>query len=225
MLGVVVAFNKGDDPDLIDASGSTTTTTTTAEPIVVPTTAAVAPPASTTTSTTIRRPVRTTTTTIAPPEEFPETEAELVCAQTTKGTASPPPDDWPSYWTTKPKPNDGLDLVICVDDQTPKVGATVKLYVLAQDPDAEVGNGSCDVFVTWDSNSGSQCRDGVVAPPAEPKPTPAEKPGKVTMTFIHEYATPGEWIIDVSAWSTPENGDRNPYASYNSIELRLDVHR
>ena len=24
---------------------------------------------------------------------------------------------------------------------------------------------------------------------------------------------------------SPENGDRNPYASYNSIEMRVNVHR
>jgi hypothetical protein len=230
VLGVVVAFNRGEDPNLVDASSANTTSTTVADPIVVPTSLLL--PASTTstavprTTSTTRRTPRTTTTTIAPPEEFPDTEAKLVCAQTTHAEPSDPPADWENYWQTKPKPNDALDLVICVDDDTPKVGATVKLYVLAQDKDAEIGSGSCDVYVSWDSNAGSLCRDTVVAPPAEPKPTPAEKPGKVTMTFIHEYAEPGEWIIDVNAWSPPENTpDRNPYASYNSIELRVNVHR
>ena len=227
VLGVVVSFNRDDDPDLVNTSASTTTSPTRPQPIVVPTTEATVVTTPSTTSTTRRtsRPPRTTTTTIAPPEEFPESPSQLVCAQTTKADASPPPDDWPNYWQTKPKPNDGLDLVICVDDDTPKVGQTVKLYVLAQDKDAEIGSGPCDVFVTWDSNGGSDCRDTVVAPPAEPKPTPAEKPGKVTLTFIHEYADPGEWIIDVSAWSPPESPDASPYASYNSIELRVNAHR
>lgn len=224
-LGVIVAFRKDAPTDLVDASRSTSSTTF-ADPIVVATTLPSAP-VGTTTSTTLRRPARvtTTTTTVPPPAEFPDSEAKLVCARTTKSEPTPAPDDWAFYWQTKPKPNDGLDLVICVDDETPKVGATIKLHVLAQDPDAEVGNGPCDVHVTWESNSGTQCREGVIAPPADPKPTPPEKPGKVTMTFIHEYAEPGQWVIDVSAWSSPENGDRNPYASYNSIEMRVNVHR
>ena len=200
-LGVVVAFQRDDAPNLIEATKATTSTTM-ADPIVVPTTRAATflSPSTSTPANRVTR-VTTTTTTIPPPQEFRDTEAKLVCAWTTKSEPTPAPDDWAFYWQSKPKPNDGLDLVICVDDDTPKVGATLKLYVLAQDPDAEVGSGACDVFVTWESNSGSHCREGVIAPPQDPKPTPPEKPGKVTMTFIHEYANPGQWIIDVSAWS------------------------
>lgn len=230
VAGLTVAFTKIDDSDRLEASSSATTTTRgTTLGVVVSTTQpppTIAPAATATTRRSTRRTTTTTVpTSIAPPEEFAETSTGLVCAQTTKSEPAPPRDDWALYWTTKPKNNDALDLVICVEDLTPKVGTTVKLYVLAQDPDAEVFRGPCDIFVTWDSNAGSECREGAVAPPADPKPTPKETPGKVTMTFIHEYSEPGEWIVDVSAWSTPEDGDPNPYASYNSIELRLDVHR
>lgn len=227
VAGVVVAFNKKDDPNLIDASDTTTTTQRSGGPIVVPTTQAAVVPTTTAlrTTTTRRSTPRTTTTTIAPPPEFPETETKLVCAKTTPALPADPQPDWSDYWQTKPEKNDPLDLVICVDDDTPKVGQTLKLYVLAQDKDAEIGSGPCDVFVSWNSNGASECRDAVIAPPAEPKPTPKEKPGKVTPTFIHVYDDPGEWIIDVNAWSPPESPDANPYASYNSIEIRVNVHR
>ncbi len=58
-----------------------------------------------------------------------------------------------------------------VDDLTPKVGQVVTLNVLAEDPDAKIGTGDCDMYVTWDGNSGSLCRD-TVAVPSEPKPRP-----------------------------------------------------
>lgn len=231
ILGVVVAFNESEDPDLLNAT-ATTTTTTTAEPIevplvVVPTTQvpATGTPTPTSSATPTTRPGRVTTTAVPPPEDLAQTETKLVCARTTPSDPTPAPDDWAQYWQTKPKPNDALDLVICVEDDSPKVGETVKLYVRSQDPDAEIGAGPCDIAVSWDSNAGSDCRSGVVTPPEEPMPTPAEKAGYMKMTYVHQYDQPGEWVIDVSSWSGPDSADRHPYASFNSIELRLNVHR
>ncbi|MDP1794424.1 MAG: hypothetical protein Q8K63_09845 [Acidimicrobiales bacterium] len=229
VAGVVFAFNDDEDPDRLDTI-SRATTTTTEKPVtpgVVVSTSVPLTPSTAAASTTTTRPRRstTTTTTIAAQTEFPDAPAELICAETTRSEPAPAQSDWATYWTTKPEPNDELLLKICVEDATPKIGTTLKLYVLAQDKDAEIGTGGCDIFVTWNSNSGSSCRDTAIAPPDEPKPTPPQKPGRVTMTYIHEYSEPGEWIIDVSAWSGPDNDEPHPYASYNSIELRVNAHR
>lgn len=223
--GVVVALNQDNEPNLVSASDTRTTTTVRREAaaVVVSTTQPPAVVVVATTGAAARpRPVATTTTQV----EFADVPAKLECVRTTPAAATPTPQDWSTYWTEEPDPNqnEGLGLVICVEDRTPKVGETVKLYVLADDPDAEIGTGECDIHVSWDSNSGSLCRDTVVAP-GEPKPPPKAKHGRVRMTYIHQYDEPGEWIIDVSAWSGPDRPERHPYASYNSIELRVNAHR
>ena len=96
--------------------------------------------------------------------------------------------------------------------------------MIADDPDAHIGEESCDVYVTWDSNSGSLCRD-VVIPTSEPRPTPDEEHGHVEKTYTHTYGTVGEPLIDVSVWSGPGDGHRYPYNSYANIELKLTVSR
>lgn len=236
VAGVAVAFNRDTPSGRLEVANSSTTSTSSnireIPGVFVSTTTpvTVAAPTGTTTTTRPRR-VTTTSTTAAPQTEFPDAPAELVCAQTTPAEPAPAPSDWASYWTTKPAPNNGLDLKICVEDATPKINTTVKLYVLAQDPDAEIGTGSCDIFVRWDSNdSPADCpdRDGVTAPPDEPQATPSEPKQpccRRTMTYVHEYSETGEFIIDVNAWSGPNSPERHPYASYNSIELRVNVHR
>ena len=219
VAGLVVAF-RGDGTNRTLASTSSSTSTTTANTgtdpgVFVPTSA---PPASTS-STTIKNPKATGTTAKDDPPE-------LRCVTTTPSEPTPEPDDWATYWQTKPDPfeNKGLLLKICVDDLTPKVGQLVTLNVLADDPDAKIGNGACDIYVTWDGNSGSLCRD-TVAVPTDPKPTPKAEHGRVTMTYTHTYNGTGEKTIDVSAWSGPDSPDRHPYASYNSIELHVTVHK
>lgn len=226
-MGVVVAFRTGEDPDRVNTAGSTQTTGTTAPPGVVvsttqaPTTSSTTASAAATTTSKVRR----TTTTAAAQVEFTEAPDVLECAETTPAEPAEATDGWQDYWTTKPEPNDPLRLAICVADNTPKVGTTVKLYLLAEDPDATIGQKRCDIFVSWASNAGSGCREGSITAPQEPQPTPKEEKGYVKMTFVHVYDEPGEWIIDVSAWSGPEPPEPHPYASYNSVELRLNVHR
>jgi hypothetical protein len=117
-----------------------------------------------------------------------------------------------------------MSLTICVDDITPAVGQLVTLTVTADDPDAHIGDGECDVFVTWDANRGSSCRD-TVQPTNEPQPTPAEEHGHVQRTFTHTYSSETtDPTVDVSVWSGPDDGKRYPYNSLANIELRLTVH-
>jgi hypothetical protein len=223
VAGLVVAFRAKDDKAVNASNNASTTTSVTADPgIYVPTSAPPEAAATTTTTTTSKPKPAAAATTAATVDDA----AELHCVTTTASDPTPTPDDWATYWQTKPDPpqNKGLSLKICVDDLTPKVGQVLTLNVLADDPDAKIGTGDCDIYVTWDSNTGSKCRD-TVAVPTEPKPTPKAEHGRVTKTYTHTYNASGDHTIDVSAWSGPDSPDRHPYASYNSIELQVRVHK
>jgi hypothetical protein len=233
VAGVVVSFRGDGRGNTLNASSDEPTTTRVIPGVVVSTTtppvtspATIAPAATTRTT---RAPRATTTSTTTQTQtEFPDAPAELVCVQTTPSDPTPPPEDWANYWDERPDENQGLQLKICVEDKTPKVKTTVKLYVLAQDRDAEIGTGPCDIHVNWDSAAGdSPCTETVFAPPPEPKPTPepAKPPGgRITMTFVHQFDEPRQYVIKVGARSG-QGPERNPYASYNSIELRVNAHR
>ena len=212
VAGLVVALGGDDDNGTLATSDRDTTTSSKLDPVIVSTTTP-----ETTTST--AKPARNTTTTVAVEAE----DKEAHCASTAHADPEPAPEDWSTYWETKPNPNDPMALRICVDDITPAVGQLVTLTVTADDPDAHIGDGECDVFVTWDANRGSLCRD-VVQPTNEPQPTPAEVHGHVEKTFTHTYSDSTDPIIDVSVWSGPADGKRYPYNSYANIELRLNVH-
>ena len=83
-----------------------------------------------------------------------------------------------------------MSLKICVDDITPAVGQLVTLIVMADDPDARIGDGACDVYVTWDSNH-RQPLPRHRSPTNDPQPTPAEERGHVEKTFTHTYSDGG----------------------------------
>ena len=204
--GIVVALRSNDDGNALNASNNDATSTSRLDPVIVSTTTPSA------TSTTKK--AKTTTTVAVDKEEH--------CASTAHADPDPPPDDWATYWKTKPNANDPIALTICVDDITPGVGQLVTLTVTADDPDAHIGDESCDVFVTWDDNQGSLCRD-VVQPTNEPQNTPNEEHGHIVKTFTHTYPIAAEPTVDVSVWSGPGDGKRYPYNSYANIELRLSV--
>ena len=211
----MVALRNDDDARTVNASDldATTTSTSTLDPVVVSTT--TTPGLSTTTA--VKG--KTTTTVKAVTDDDPES----YCATTAPAEPTPVQDDWATYWQTKPEPNSALHLTICIDDRTPAAGQLVTLTVTADDPDAEIGDGDCDIYVTWESNPGSLCRDTVIASD-EPRPIAARKHGHVVKNFTHTYNSAGEPNVDVSAWSGPGDGHRYPYNSYANIELKVIVH-
>jgi hypothetical protein len=201
LVVAMTACGRADDKP-VHAGGSTTeevTTTTTEE-----------------TSTTTTAPPVTTT---AKPAEVREKE----CASAPPAEPTAPPDNWATDWQTEPDANQPMTLQICIDDAKPRVGQLVTLTVIADDPDASIGEGDCDISVTWMSNPGNLCRDYMVHgdPPA---PTPAKEHGHVEKTYSHAYTKAQTYLVDVYAASSVFTGRRHPYASSAHAELHLSVH-
>jgi hypothetical protein len=218
VAGLVVAL-RGDNDNALDASSSSTLTTRSeaaADDVGVFVTTSTRPPPPTTTA--VKAAGAATTTTEADPGK------ELKCVHTTDSTATPQPDDWAKYWTTKPEPNEPLKLLVCVDDVSPADGQEVTLSVVADDNDAKIGEGDCDVHVDWTGDTPNTCRNDVVVT-QQPQPTPAREKGHVQLTYTHRFTRTGESVVDVSVWSGPSDGKRYPYNSYNSVELQITVHK
>lgn len=177
----------------------------------------------------------TTLTATAPPPAAPSTTQAPTTAPTTLPTAPPsgkcvtigPGEprpttrDWDQYWQTKPQPNDGISLTMCIDDITPRIGQVVTMRVIADDPDATIGSGPCDVIVEWDG-SGAVCHDKVSETDPDPQPTPPEQPGHVDLSFQFTYQSAGPRIVYADVWSGPDDG-RKPHPYHNTQEASLKV--
>ena len=111
-----------------------------------------------------------------------------------------------------PKPNDPATVSICVDDVTPQVGQNVTLSIVGDDPDAIFPTTECGVFITWEGQHASFCRDFVI-PWGDPRPTPKEEPGHVLQHHAHTYDTPGTKTVTGSVWSAEYDGYTSPYSS------------
>jgi hypothetical protein len=167
-----------------------------------------------------------TTTTTAPPVTTtakPVEVKEKACASAPAAQPTPRPDDWATEWQTEPDANQPMTLSICVDDLKPKVGQLVTLTVIADDPDASVGTGDCDIIVSWMSNPGNLCRDYVLHD-GQTRPTPAKEHGHVEKTYTHTYTKAQTYLVTVDAASTEYTGHRHPYASGAEATLDLSVH-
>lgn len=168
----------------------------------------------------------TTTTTTPPPVATtakPSEVKEKACASAPPAEATPRPDDWANDWQTEPDANQPMTLQICLDDAKPRVGQLVTLTVIADDPDASIGEGDCDITVSWMSNAGSLCRDYVVHD-GTTEPTPAKEHGHVEKTYSHTYTKAQTYLVDVYASSSVYTGKRHPYASSAHAELHVSVH-
>ena len=210
VIAAALAANSDDDVEPRAGTGITLRTTTTT---TTPTTVATATAAETTT--TVPAPTTSTPLPTAPPAGR--------CVSVPPGDPRPTTNEWYRYWHTQPQPNDGISLTLCIDDVTTRVGQVVTLRVVADDPDASIGTGPCDVIVEWDGQ-GNLCHDTVSPTDPEPQPTPAEQPGHVDLTFKHTYDTPGERIVYVDVWSGPDDGHKpHPYHSTAAGEIKLVV--
>jgi len=147
---------------------------------------------------------------------------EPKCATAPKKDATAPPDDWASYWQTRPASNQPLSLEICLDDVTPTVGQLVTLTVTADDPDATIGEANCDIYVSFVTSPGSDCRD-FRGPTSAPEPTPPAAHGHVVKTYTYTYAKAQTYLVFVTVWSSPESGKPHPYASKADASLHVSV--
>jgi hypothetical protein len=184
---------------------ATTTTTSTTEAV----------------TTTTEEPTTTTVvavTTTAKPVEAKEKQ----CASAPAAETQPRPDDWATYWQTEPDANQPMTMTICIDDSKPAVGQLVTLTVTADDPDATIKDGDCDIYVSWMSNPGNLCRDYMSI--GEPQPTPAKEHGHVVKTYTHTYTKAQTYLVEVDAASSEFTGKRHPYASSAVAQLHLAVH-
>jgi hypothetical protein len=229
-IGLVAALAKAsddDDSDRVSAEESTSSSrrTTTTE-LELPggassssTTGGGGSSTSTTSraTSTTRRPASTTTT--APDDEA----AEPACASAGGGQPTPVDPDWAERWQTMPKPNDPATVSICVDDVTPKVGQKITLSIVGDDPDAIFPTNECGVFITWEGEHASFCRDFLIAW-EDPRPTPKEEPGHVLQYHAHTYDTPGTRTLTGSVWSAEYDGYTSPYSSRAIAELQIRVH-
>jgi hypothetical protein len=172
----------------------------------------------TTTTTTTSEPPATTTTKAPTPVEVKEKQ----CASAPAAQPQPRPDDWATYWQTEPDANQPMTMEICIDDVTPRVGQLVTLTVTADDPDASIGEGDCDIYVSWMSNPGNLCRDYMSI--GEAQPTPAKEHGHIVKSYTHTYTKAQTYIVEVDAASSEFTGKRHPYASSATAQLHLSVH-
>ena len=134
----------------------------------------------------------------------------------------PPAADWNQRWATEPNPNDPLSVVVCIDDVTPVVGQKVVVSVVADDPDALIYDGPCDVDVRWQGES-SRCREFLTVEEGI-QPTPLEEHGHQELGFEHIYGKAGTFFVIGQAWSGEDDGQSHPYKSYNSSQIRIVVH-
>jgi hypothetical protein len=173
----------------------------------------------TTTSTVPRATSTTTDSTVAPTTVVAK---DRKCATAPQQDITPPPADWATYWQTQPDPNRPVSLEICLDDVAPTVGQPVTLTVTADDPDASIGEGNCDIAVSWVSSPGTDCRDFQAAP-GSPEPTPSKVHGHVVKTYTYSYTKAQTYLVFVTAWSSPESSKPHPYASDAQASLHVSV--
>lgn len=225
IAGLVVAFS-GDDDKPVNASDTKTTTTTSPSDDVIASSTTTGLGATTTTSTTAKRPSATTTSTsVLTNTTVPIETADLDCVRTTPADPTPIDPNWSEYWTTRPtSTNKAMQLQVCVDDTTPKVGQLITISVIAYDPDQQVGTGPCDIRVTWEGSPKS-CRTSTVVGEPTQTPDPDTTSKKTTMTYTHTYKDSGEQNVDVAAWSGADDQKRSPYKSYASISRQITVHK
>jgi hypothetical protein len=218
LVGVVaVVVRSGDDDGSDVATDLTSTTASSSTSSTTSTTAAAAttsPTAAVTTSTTAKATTSTTAKDAAP---------EARCAEASSGAPKPAGTGWEQLWQTKPADNDPATIKVCVDDVTPKVGQTVHLTLVGDDPDAKIVQAECGWFVTWEGDHGSLCRDFLIQV-TQPMPTPAEEHGHIETTDSHAYDTAGAKTLIASVWSAEYAGVTSPYSSYAEAAIALQVH-
>lgn len=91
----------------------------------------------------------------------------------------------------------------------------------------KINSGQCDVRVTWEGTPPT-CREGVsVEPKRAPDAHNVDTKTKNQVTFERKraYEESGERTIVVRVWSGPDDGKRYTYASYNSIQITIEVHK
>jgi hypothetical protein len=228
LVGVItVVARSGDDPSKVatdrtstTTSSSTSSTSSTTTPAAATTSPTVAVTSSTigtsTTRTSTTKPPTTSTT-----KKEPAPEAR--CAESSSGAPKPAGTGWEHLWQTKPADNDPATIRVCVDDVTPKVGQTVHLTLVGDDPDARIVQAECGWYVTWDGDHASLCRD-FLTPVTAPMPTPAEEHGHIETTESHAYDQVGAKTITASVWSGEYSGVTSPYSSYAEAAIAVQVH-
>ena len=118
--------------------------------------------------------------------------------------------------------NQPLSVEVCIDDSTPSPTQYLTLTVTADDPDAPVGEGDCDIHVDWEGNMASLCRDALIPPgPNDPPRSPTH--GHRVKAFNHVYTDAGNYKVEVNVWSGPGDGHPDPYDNFVSVELPLSV--
>ncbi|MEQ1786326.1 MAG: hypothetical protein ABL966_04680 [Acidimicrobiales bacterium] len=195
-----------DDGSTTTSESTTTTGPTTTESTA--TTEALVPVESTTTMDGV------TTTSIDPPPEpmCIEDVGEIYLN-----------DGWEGHWQTDPGPNAPAAIRVCVDDVTPRVGQVVHVTLVGDDPDAVLLDEECGWDVRFDGLA-SLCRDYILEPADEPRPTPAKEVGHIERTASHAFGSVGPATVLAAVRSADFDGTRHPYASYVAVSISLEVH-
>ena len=199
---LAAACGGGDKTLKADATGDTSTTdqvTTTTE--------------ETTTTTQVL------VTTTAKPVEVKENQ----CTSAPAAEPQPRRDDWATYWQTEPDANQPMTLEVCLDDVKPKVGQLITLTLIADDPDASIGEAECGVFVTWLSDHSNLCRDYIIND-GKVEPTPTKEHGHFEKTYTHTYTKAQTYLVEASTASSEYTGKPHPYASSADVQLHVSVH-
>jgi hypothetical protein len=164
------------------------------------------------------------TTTTSTTSEVTTTTTALPLPST---TTKPAPSKLKKCVTAKSSGNDEatnqpLSIEVCIDDSTPSPTQYLTLTVTADDPDAPIGEGDCDIYVDWEGKAGNLCRDALIPPgPNDPPRTPEH--GHRVKSFNHVYTDAGEYTVSVTVWSGPGDGHPDPYDNYATTELKLSV--
>jgi hypothetical protein len=211
LVGVVLADDDPREVRTVDAITSTTRATTTTGPT---TTAPIVAPATTEVVTTTTAPA-TTTTTDPPPEPR--------CVEAT-GEPRAPMTDWAEWYQTEPGPDQAASVRICVDDVTPKVGQSVTVTLVGDDPDAGIVDAECGWQVYLTETFASLCRDWLLPPPAEPQPTPTPVPGHIERSATVAFEEEGGGVVIGAVISTEWTGRPHPYSSYVHVVVPVTVH-
>lgn len=219
LIGIVTVVARSGDDDgsdvATDATSTTTSSTSSTTTTAVPATTSPSVAESTSTSTT----AKATTTTTVRKEPAPEAR----CAEASSGAPKPAGTGWQQLWQTMPADNDPATIKVCVDDVTPKVGQTVHLTLVGDDPDAKFVQAECGWYVTWEGDHLSNCRDFRTVVTA-PMPTPAEEHGHIETADSHAYGTTGARTIIASVWSGNYSGVTEPYSSRAEVAIAVVVH-
>jgi hypothetical protein len=179
-------------------------------------------PTTTTTSTTAPPPPPSTTLTTRAPK--PVEMKQQQCVDAPSQGVQQPPDDWAQDYETKPDPNQPMTVRVCIDDVSPKVGQLVHLTVVADDPDAVVKDGDCDIQVWWtEGNTGSLCRD-FISHRTPPPPTPPKEHGHMEKTYTHTYSEAKQYLVEVDVASGPGESAPHPYDNFAQVKIDVTAH-